>query len=72
MTGFLNELGLRTALAHLSRGKNVSIARHSAKLCQKLGYCDFEDLDNQAPLIWALECLAPTDMGRVSRKMAEN
>jgi hypothetical protein len=72
MTGFLNELGLRTALAHLSRGKSVSIARRSAKLGPKLGYCDFANLDNQAPLIWALEWLAPADMGRASRNMAEN
>ena len=72
MTGFLNELGLRTALAHLRRGKSVSIARRSAKLGHKLDYCDFEDLDNQAPLIWALEWLAPADMGRASKNMAEN
>jgi hypothetical protein len=52
--------------------KNVSIARRSAKLSPKLGYCDFEDLDNRAPLIWALEWLAPADMGRASRNMAEN
>ena len=72
MTGFLNELGFRTALAHLRRGENVSIVRCSAKLGPKLGYCDFEDLDNQAPLISALEWLAPADMGRASRNMAEN
>ena len=51
---------------------NLTVGQWSTGLALPLGYCDFESQDNYTSVIWALEGLAPADIGRATKNMAEN
>lgn len=50
----------------------VTVGQLLPDLVLELGYCHFESRGNHAPVIGAFGRLAPTDMGRSTRNMAEN
>ena len=72
MRVFPNDFSVRITPGPLLPVPGVTVGKLLPDLTLELGYCDFESQDNRAPVIWALGRLAPTDMGRSTRNMAEN
>jgi len=72
MRVFPNDFSVRFTSGPLLPVPGVTVGQWLPDLTLELDYCDFESQDNRAPVIWALGRLAPTDMGRSTRNMAEN
>ena len=69
---FPNDFRVRITSGPLPPVPGVTVGQLLPDLTLELDYCDFEGQDNRAPVISALGRLAPTDMGRSTRNMAEN
>ena len=72
MRVFPNDFSVRITSGPLLPVPSVTVGQFLPDLTLELDYCDFESQDNRAPVIWALERLAPTDMGRSTSNIAEN